>query len=261
MKRANELNSYNLDHGCVYEAWKLIAFGGEAKTAEMLAQTCVFFHKMIFHSEKKDDYNDQQSFWKNRVCTEFKAYESDYINRMDSVVWRELYCFYSNQMKGLLAQCKTMNNIQERTVKFQMYAILEPFYNYFLSPYAEKQAQYYLAESLYYGYQNNLDDQDAFIFYKLSADQGHMEAQYMVATCYNDGVEEDPDGVLAFQYFKLSADQGYADAQYMVGIFYQEHYVQDDNSEEKAFEYLSKAANQGHIEAKSRITKLLSYIS
>lgn len=257
MKRSNEICSYELDQGSVYEAWKLIAFGyvEEAKTTAMLGATNLFYHEMICHSDSQDVYKDQQSYWKNRVCTDFKAYESDYKERMDSVVWRELYCFYANQMKELLAQCKTMNSIGDREIKYQMYNILEPFYNYFLSPYAERQAQYYLAES-FYGCLNNLDDQEAFTFYKLSADQGHMEAQYMLAICYNDGIEEDPDGVLAFKYFKLSADQGYADAQYQVGIFYEEHFVEDDQWQEKAFEYFTKAAKQGHTEATYRLANM-----
>ncbi len=258
MKRANELNSYNLDHGCVYEAWKLIAFGyaDGAKTTAMLGATNLFFHDMICDSNSQDVYKDQQSYWKNRVCTEFKAYESDYKDKMDSLVWRELYCSYSNQMKDILTRCKKWNSIHERMVKFQMQEILEPITQYLSSPYANKEAQYYLAESYYYGYASDVEDKEAFMYYKLSADQGHMEAQYQVAQCYNDGVEEDPDGVLSFKYFKLSADQGNADAQYMVGIFYEEHYVEDEQWTEKAFEYFTKAATQGHTEAIYRLANL-----
>lgn len=261
MKRANELNSYNLDHGCVYEAWKLIAFSyaEEAKTTAMLGATNLFFHEMICHSDRQDVYQDQQSYWKNRVCTEFKAYESDYIEKNDSVVWQELYCTYSNQLKEILAKCKKWNSIQQRMVKFQMQEILEPITKYLASPQANKEAQYYLAESYYYGYASDAEDAEAFKYFKLSADQGHDKAQYQVAVCYNDGVEDDPDGVLSFKYFKLSADQGNADAQYMVGIFYEEHYVKDDHWQEKAFEYFTKAASQAHTEAIYRLANLNKY--
>lgn len=57
----------------------------------------------------------------------------------------------------------------------------------------------------------------AFMYYKMSADQGYSMSQYTVAICLESGLGVQRDDELAFKYFSLAAEQGHSDAQYSVG--------------------------------------------
>lgn len=62
------------------------------------------------------------------------------------------------------------------------------------------------------------NQKEAFIWFKLSADQGYDAAQAYVAHCYHTGSGVNKDLVEAFRWYKASASQGFASAQCNLGI-------------------------------------------
>ena len=111
------------------------------------------------------------------------------------------------------------------------------------------------------------DLNQAFKFYKLAADQGHVESQFNVGNFYfigKGGAEKDvsQDNLSqAFKYFKLAADQNFADAQYKIGLIFnygigvtrdisQTFEYEDLN---QAFKYYKLAADKGHAKSQLKI--------
>ena len=59
----------------------------------------------------------------------------------------------------------------------------------------------------------------------------------------------------AAQWYKEAADNGKSDAQYILGLFYS-HGAGVPKDTAKAAEYFTKAAEQGHKDAKSQLESL-----
>ena len=126
-----------------------------------------------------------------------------------------------------------------------------------------------------------LDYSKAFHYFKLAADQGHVESQVNLGQLFANGwgkeqnieraretfhsvaAQGHPDGYYnlaklenesgnfkkAVEYLKLAADGGSVDAEYEMGIFYATEPGDVLENHQLAFEYLSKAAEKDHDEA------------
>ncbi len=85
-------------------------------------------------------------------------------------------------------------------------------------------------------------------YFKLAADQGHVESQFNYAALCKNGQGGEKDLITAREYFKKAADQNHPEAQYIYGLM-----CYDKEGEEKtlqeAREYFKKAADQNHPEA------------
>jgi TPR repeat protein len=111
-------------------------------------------------------------------------------------------------------------------------------------------ALYGLAYCYEYGLGVAIDLEEAFIWFKLTVDQGHTHAaaQNDVGICYEDGKGVAVDMDEALKWYRLSADQGDADAQNNVGNFYGcDNGVAVDLVE--ALKWYRLAADQGHAAA------------
>lgn len=107
----------------------------------------------------------------------------------------------------------------------------------------------YLKGFLYdFGVHVGTKSQQAFRYYKLSADAGNAMGQNNVGYCYASGEGVERNQELGFKYFKLSADQGHMSAQAAVGYCYQTGKGVEINLDE-AFRYYMLSANQGDTDA------------
>jgi len=109
-------------------------------------------------------------------------------------------------------------------------------------------AQYNLGISYENGQGVPKDEKEAAHYYKLAADQGHVHAQYYLGVLYKNGQGVPKDEKEAARYYKLAADQGSSYAQYNLGILYKNG--EDVSKDEKeAARYYKLAADQGHVNA------------
>ncbi len=92
-----------------------------------------------------------------------------------------------------------------------------------------------------------LSDEAAFAYMSKSAELGWAEAQYELATMYANGRGTLLDKQTALKWARRAADQGNAPAQYELARVM----IQSAEKEKKqeAIDFLTKAANGGHVEA------------
>jgi TPR repeat protein len=125
-------------------------------------------------------------------------------------------------------------------------------------------AQYELG-LLYQGLIGVPDLEKSFHFFFKAANQGFAKAQFKVARAYLKGLGVDKDLEQYFIWMKKSADLGYDRAQFVLGNSYlfdkdvllgnknldYSHLLGEDGTEEqdKGFEYVLLAANQGNMDA------------
>ena len=64
----------------------------------------------------------------------------------------------------------------------------------------------------YHGHGVGKNYSQAFHWYTLAAEQGHIAAQYNIAIMYEQGIGTEKDRAKAKQWFKKAADQGYEPA-------------------------------------------------
>ena len=101
MKRSNSLFDscpFNWGDLTASAGWEMVVVGSGAdylgvdpKTASKLAQCSNMLLGIINKGERFHDY------WKNHVTINFTSHKDDYKFRVD-VVWRNLFCQYSNQL-------------------------------------------------------------------------------------------------------------------------------------------------------------------
>lgn len=77
----------------------------------------------------------------------------------------------------------------------------------------------------------------------MAANHDYADAQYNLAVCYIEGLGVEKDYKKAFEYLKKAADQGHTMAQNTLGKCY------FDADYGKAFEYFKRAADQGYAYA------------
>ncbi|VAW74954.1 hypothetical protein MNBD_GAMMA13-2076 [hydrothermal vent metagenome] len=115
------------------------------------------------------------------------------------------------------------------------------------------EAQYDVAYLYTKGRGVDEDEEEAFIWYNKSADQGLDTGQYKVGMAYLKAVGVDKDLELARVWLQKSAGQGYPPAQYQLGkLLASKHYKDYDG----ALAWLQKAQNSGYERAASEIRKL-----
>ena len=96
------------------------------------------------------------------------------------------------------------------------------------------------------------DLQNAFLYWKKSADCGYPVAQYCVGICYYRGLGVRKDYGKAQEYFTLASAQGVADASYWLGLCYYYGNLYGCSSsarfinKPKALRYFKRAADVGH---------------
>ncbi len=90
--------------------------------------------------------------------------------------------------------------------------------------------------------------QEAVIWYRKAAEQGHLRAQSDLALCCINGIGLEKNVDEAIKWFRKSAEQGFADAQFFLGISYEAgNGVNKDMKE--ALKWYRKAAEQGFARA------------
>jgi len=111
----------------------------------------------------------------------------------------------------------------------------------------DAQAQYELG-MVYFKDQQKRDDAKALEWLEKSADQGNLQAKFQLGTMYSigDGVKQDiPKSV---EYLEDSANGGYAEAQYYLGYSYY-FGISHEQDVNLGIEWIEKAAQQGYSEA------------
>ena len=92
------------------------------------------------------------------------------------------------------------------------------------------------------------NDQEAVRWYKLAAEQGNVEAQHSLGYMHANGLGIPKNDQEAVKWYRLAAEQGHAEAQYSLG----RHYANDRSigrSYVEAVKWYRLAAEQGHAEA------------
>jgi TPR repeat protein len=101
---------------------------------------------------------------------------------------------------------------------------------------------------------------EAVRYYKMAADQGHMDSQMKYACYVGNGHGCEQDLQESYKYMKMAADQGLASAQYAYGMALVEGDVLQKDLK-LAARYVKRAADQGNLLARheySRIAKQLA---
>ena len=109
-------------------------------------------------------------------------------------------------------------------------------------------AQYNLGWCYDNGYGTEASKSEAFRWYKKAAEQGNAHAQYELGVRYTDGVSIKVNKAEAFRWYKAAAKQGYAIAQFSLGVCYDNGRGTTVNKLE-AFRWYKKAAEQGYAAA------------
>lgn len=113
--------------------------------------------------------------------------------------------------------------------------------------YITAHSSYNLAECYFSGcgMARNRNYEEAFKWYRVSAEKGYPEAQYQLGFLYNNGEGTAKDECEGFRWWLKAAEQGLPAAQYDVGIAYLNgHGVAKDRAE--GIKWLNRAACKGH---------------
>ena len=94
--------------------------------------------------------------------------------------------------------------------------------------------------------------QQAFVYYKQSAEHGYAAAQYMFGYCYYEGKGVDQDNKQAVAWYRKAAEQGEATAQCNLGVCY-EYGKGVDQDNKQAVAWYRKAAEQGEATAQCNL--------
>ncbi|MBQ7528644.1 sel1 repeat family protein [bacterium] len=95
------------------------------------------------------------------------------------------------------------------------------------------------------GMARNRNYEEAFKWYRISANKGHAEAQYQLGFLYKNGEGTAKDEAEGFRWWLKAAEQGFTNAQYDVGIAYINGYGVSKNRAE-GIKWLQKAATKNH---------------
>lgn len=114
------------------------------------------------------------------------------------------------------------------------------------------QACYQLGSCFEFGEGVEIKEDQAFCYYKLAADMGHVEAQHSVAYCFEHGLGVEENCEEAFRYYELAAKKGIPGAQARLGYFYQNG-IGCTESEKEAVKYYSLAAGKSNSDAQNAL--------
>ena len=96
---------------------------------------------------------------------------------------------------------------------------------------------------------------EAFKWYKSSAELGYVRAQNKLAVLYDEGIGVNKNKQEAFKWFLKAAEQGDVDAQYNVANCYLNGSGVDKNIE-KAEKWFIEAAKMGDVGAMTKLEKM-----
>lgn len=103
-----------------------------------------------------------------------------------------------------------------------------------------------------YGFQQNY--KEALRWFQKAADKGNPEAMGLIAAMYSRG-DIEKDNEEAFKWALKAAEKGDLDSQYLVGLSYYKGQGTEENLS-KAIQWLSKAMDHGHSEAKDTLVEM-----
>lgn len=115
------------------------------------------------------------------------------------------------------------------------------------------EAQYDVGYRYEKGRGTDEDEDEAFVWYGKSADQGLDKAQYKVGIAYLKGSGVDRDREVAKVWLQKAADQGYPPAQYQLGKLLASKFNKDYGN---ALVWLQKAQDNGYEPATGEIRKV-----
>lgn len=128
-----------------------------------------------------------------------------------------------------------------------------------------KEAQYNLACLYIDGVDIDLDEEEdekeeqAFICFEKSAEQGFIKSKFCLALCYEHGIGVEEDKQKAFEIVKsLENEKNNYPIQYCLGVYY-ENGIGVDKDKKKAFEYYKFCANGGYDIAQLRTAICFEY--
>ena len=105
-----------------------------------------------------------------------------------------------------------------------------------------------MGDCYYYGKKVEEDEEQAFIWYKKAAEQGHADAEYSLGWCYEYGEGVEKDEKKAFDCYVRSSGKGCVTAQFRIGSCY-ENGVGVSEDLKQAFCWYRKAAENGNADA------------
>ena len=113
-------------------------------------------------------------------------------------------------------------------------------------------AQFYMG--MYYMVGNGVpqDKAKAVEWFRLAAEQGHATAQCELGVFYLHGTGVRKDKAQAASFFRKAAEQGDTRAQYYLGLMCKNGH----GTPQEAMDWLQKAAEQGHDEARSDLIQM-----
>jgi len=107
-------------------------------------------------------------------------------------------------------------------------------------------AQYNLAEAHEYGWIDDASESLAAHYYRLAAEQEHMEAQNSMGDCYQYGTGVPESEEEAASWYRRAAHAGHDGAQYEIGYMYQMGQGVAQQNGGTAANYFRKSADQGN---------------
>ena len=114
--------------------------------------------------------------------------------------------------------------------------------------------QYMIGRFYFDGRDTEVNDKEAFSWFKKAADQGQVDAQVYLGFCYYVGSGTKRDYDKAFTYYKEAAEQGDSEGLYFLGKCYHDGVGTEQNYEE-AEKCFIEATKLGHAKA---VEKLIS---
>lgn len=130
--------------------------------------------------------------------------------------------------------------------------VLLPYFNYLQQAASQGhyEAMLTLARSLLYGHDGVIDPKLALRWlYKAARKSDGYEAQYPLAQCLFFNHSMDKHYELAFKYYSALADLGFADAQFMVGYIHFKGLGGIERNHVIALDYFLRALKQGNLRA------------
>lgn len=116
------------------------------------------------------------------------------------------------------------------------------------------------AEAQFWLGQHTRKCREAFRWYRLAADQGHVQAQHFVGQAYQHGFGVPYDPARAIEEYRISAEQGYEPSQFELGWIYShsEFFLKEDYSGvpldyAEAAKWYRLAMEQGNLAAQCNL--------
>ncbi|MDD2706883.1 MAG: tetratricopeptide repeat protein [Verrucomicrobiae bacterium] len=119
-------------------------------------------------------------------------------------------------------------------------------------------AQFELAERLFQGKNVSINPTEAIKWYRMAAEQKHLEAQAALGIRYAHGQGIPRDYVESVKWSRLAAERGHAGAQNCMGVRYATGQGVEQNDGE-AVRWYRMAAEQGHAVAQFNLALMYIY--